>query len=99
MELRNVMESLVASTLDEVLSRSPEICSCDRCRLDMLAFALNNLPPRYIVEDPEGIHAHLEAITAPFRGDVHYNVGRAVQMVSTRPHHAQAGSARHRLKD
>ncbi len=47
----NVMENLVLQNLDTVI-RKFNTCSCDRCRCDVAAFALNLLPPKYIVADP-----------------------------------------------
>lgn len=44
----NVMESLVLKKLDSVLSRF-HCCRCDRCKKDIVALALNKLPPKYRV--------------------------------------------------
>ncbi len=44
----NVMESLVLKNVDAVIKRF-NVCSCDRCRCDVCAYALNALPPRYAV--------------------------------------------------
>ncbi|MDS9470316.1 late competence development ComFB family protein [Sporosarcina pasteurii] len=49
MTIKNVMEMIVR---DVLLSNKKElklICSCDRCLNDIMAHALNHLPPRYIV--------------------------------------------------
>jgi len=50
----NVMENLILRRVDSVISRF-NVCSCDRCRCDICAYALNNLPPRYIVAKPDMI--------------------------------------------
>lgn len=68
----------------------PEACACDRCRIDMKAFALNNLPPRYVVDEPGAIHSYLETLMAPLKADVRYTVRAAIQMVSARPRHARS---------
>lgn len=94
MEVRNVMEDLVETTLADALARTQDVCACERCRCDMRAFALNNLPPRYIVDEPAAVHAYLEAITHSLRADVVYSVHWAVQMVGTRPRHAQSLAGR-----
>ena len=44
----NVMENLVLKYVDSVIQRF-NVCSCDRCRRDICAYALNTLPPRYAV--------------------------------------------------
>ncbi len=44
----NTMESYVLGKLDEVLERF-SCCRCDRCKKDIVALALNKLPPKYMV--------------------------------------------------
>ena len=44
----NVMEELVRDTLEIVL-KGYNCCKCEKCRKDMMALALNNLPPHYSV--------------------------------------------------
>jgi competence protein ComFB len=46
--LVNTMESIVLEKLDYVLSRC-QCCKCDRCKKDIVAKALNKLPPKYMV--------------------------------------------------
>lgn len=47
-EVINLMEGVVLSKLDSVLSRF-QCCRCDRCKKDIVALALNKLPPKYMV--------------------------------------------------
>ncbi|MCI1955395.1 MAG: late competence development ComFB family protein [Oscillospiraceae bacterium] len=44
----NTMEAAVLGKLDSVLERF-SCCRCDRCKKDIVALALNKLPPRYKV--------------------------------------------------
>lgn len=44
MEYRNYMEELTAENAEEVLAKYKDICKCQRCKLDIIALALNNLP-------------------------------------------------------
>lgn len=46
--LVNAMESVVLEKLESVLARF-KCCKCDRCKKDIVALALNKLPPRYRV--------------------------------------------------
>ena len=48
MAVVNTMESRVLDKLDEVLERF-SCCRCDRCKKDIVALALNKLPPQYMV--------------------------------------------------
>lgn len=44
----NAMEASVLDKLDAVLARC-QCCRCDRCKKDIVALALNKLPPKYMV--------------------------------------------------
>lgn len=44
----NIMESKVIGKLDELLEHF-SCCKCDRCKKDIVALALNKLPPKYMV--------------------------------------------------
>lgn len=51
--LVNLMEAFVEKRLDAALKKF-KCCTCDRCRKDVLAIALNKLPPLYVIEaDPD----------------------------------------------
>ena len=43
--LKNIMEEDVERQLDTLLPTMPNICSCEICRSDMAAYALNRLKP------------------------------------------------------
>lgn len=47
-ELVNLMENLVLDKYDSVMARF-NCCKCDRCKKDIIALALNKLPPKYAV--------------------------------------------------
>lgn len=53
-QLENLQEEEVWSTLQEVLrlenAQGRAVCTCDRCMVDMLAFSLNHVPPRYVAD-------------------------------------------------
>ncbi len=45
--LTNMMEETVLTKIDQ-LWQTTDFCKCDQCRIDIAAFALNRLPPRYV---------------------------------------------------
>ena len=47
MEYRNLMEDIVLRNLDSVME-SGGGCTCDACRSDVMAYALNHLKPHYV---------------------------------------------------
>ena len=44
----NIMEAIVEEEL-AVMAPELECCTCEQCRNDMAAWALNQLPPKYVV--------------------------------------------------
>jgi hypothetical protein len=46
--IHNVMERLVLKYADDAVEKF-NCCRCDRCRRDLVAYALNALPPKYVV--------------------------------------------------
>lgn len=83
MRLVNVMELLVFDIIDEIIEQN-NVCNCARCRLDIAAIALNNLPPTYVVT-AEG--ESVKSSMAQHRIDALQMVNRAVKIVQKRPHH------------
>jgi len=51
----NANHERVIAVVDKFLvDRYPNICNCPRCMCDVVAIALNYLPPHYIVETDTG---------------------------------------------
>lgn len=85
MAIKNDMESLVRAEVlrhRESSGEKSEICWCPLCEFDILALALNQLPPRYCHEKNFGCSA-----TKGFGHDVRRAVANAVKKVSQRPKH------------
>lgn len=55
----NIMEHLVLKNINLVAKRF-NVCMCDRCRCDIAAYALNNLPPKYIVSNTDDTYDEKE---------------------------------------
>jgi competence protein ComFB len=47
--IRNAVEVHVAEAYERLVGHFPDFCGCETCRLDVLVYALNRLPPRYVV--------------------------------------------------
>ncbi len=50
----NIIESAVLNNIDHVIQRF-NACSCDRCKCDIAAQTLNNLPAKYVVTNPKNM--------------------------------------------
>ncbi len=51
--MKNVIEDLVVQEYDRLRPTVAGFCGCAQCRDDVMVYALNRLPPRY-VSAPEG---------------------------------------------
>lgn len=88
MELHNYIEKVVKEVLEDILSRKNDICKCEKCRLDIMAIALNNLPPQYYVSDKGEVFSKLMSTYADMRTKVLTEVTKAVMQVEKQPFHA-----------
>ncbi len=87
MELKNYMEDLVDSTIEELYGGGDTPCGCERCRLDVKALALNQLPPHYAVTEKGYAFSKTRELEAQFRTDVTVAVAKAMQHVRSHPRH------------
>ncbi|MDD7403702.1 MAG: late competence development ComFB family protein [Butyribacter sp.] len=83
--LTNLMEETVMHKIDQLWPQT-DYCKCDRCRLDIAAYALNRLPARY-VQSLEGAMLHKFA-TSTTQTDIEITtvVFKAIQVVGEEPH-------------
>jgi hypothetical protein len=47
--LHNAVEHHVAEAYGRMVQHYPDFCGCDVCRLDVMVYALNRLPAKYVV--------------------------------------------------
>ena len=47
--IRNLVEEHVTQAYEQLRPRFPDFCGCETCRMDVLVYALNRLPARYVV--------------------------------------------------
>lgn len=85
--IKNYMEDVVLKNIDEQLSKRPDVCRCDRCRLDMYAFSLNHLPAIYVVTEKGAIYTKLKEMEFQFAADVTREVFKAIEFVRSHKRH------------
>lgn len=88
-ELKNYMEELVWDHLDRVLDQYPAVCRCEKCRYDMAALALNNLPPRYVVTDKGKTYTKVKTLEQQFETDIITAITQAVEKVAHAMRHGE----------
>lgn len=87
--MKNYMEEIVLSNMEEIL-KDIKMCNCDRCKLDIAAKALNDLPPQYIVTEKGEIYSKINNLRAQFEVDVIAAITKAAILVKRNPMHDKA---------
>lgn len=82
----NLMEDIVLQHVD-ALMEAGGCCPCEVCRSDVIAYALNHLPPHYVCNDTGRMMVKLQSYEAQFRTDVIAALSMAVKLVHSNPRH------------
>jgi len=85
-KLKNYTEDIVAKKTDELL-KVLDICKCDKCRLDIMAITLNNLPTKYVVSEVGELYTKIKELEQQYEVDVETEIIKAAMMVSKNPKH------------
>ena len=87
----NVMQALVEDRADKYIKMFG-LCDCSRCRIDVVALALSNLPAKYVVAQPNELIPRLSIYEQRFSAAVVTQVMSACRKVLDRPHHQREQS-------
>ena len=83
----NVNEGLVKNKLDAIIKEEGLKCDSALNYGDILALALNNLPPKYVGTDLGYLYIQLEAADPRNARDIDHAVRRAIKIVEENPRH------------
>ena len=83
--LRNTMYIYVEHKLDELKVTMPEIYGNEKNKLDIMALALNELPPKYVVTKIGDAFARASEMCRQFEPDVTAALIRASKKVNKDP--------------
>lgn len=87
MKMLNYMEEIVQDELEMLLSERTDVCKCQKCQLDMMVYALNRLPPKYIITDKGWLYTKLKEQEIQFKTDVVKELTKAIDFVKKNPQH------------
>lgn len=85
-QYKNVMENIV----EDVYSRAAAslgCCTCEKCRCDIIAYALNLLPPKYVVTDKGEVYSKTFILRNQHRTDIMAALAKAAAVVRENPRH------------
>ena len=84
--IKNYMEEIVLNMIKDVL-KDIDMCTCEKCLLDITAIALNDLPPKYVVTEKGELYTKTNALRQQFEVDVVTAITKAAVLVKRNPRH------------
>jgi competence protein ComFB len=84
--LVNEAEELVVAEISRQLPEYPDLCTCSECILDVAAYALNRVRPRYRVSLLDTVYVHSRERIAYLR-EIRRAVADGILKVRTNPPH------------
>lgn len=87
MAYKNYMEEATVGELNDILEQMEDICKCERCREDIVAYALNRLSPKYVVTELGNMYTKLNQIKAQSKTDIIVQLMDAAKVVKEKPRH------------
>ena len=82
----NLMEDILEMEYDAI-KESLECCTCEQCRNDVIAYALNHTQPRYVVNPDGTVMSKIETYRLQGVTDVWAALTRAAIIVNESPRH------------
>ena len=84
----NVMQVLVEEKAEKYM-RLSGVCCCDTCMVDVKAYALNHLPPKYVVMTKGEMIPKLTFYEVQHSSDITTQLMRACEVIAKAPHHGR----------
>ncbi len=81
------MEDAVRSVLEEMLCDEAyqNLAMDAKLKLDVMAYALNRLPAKYVVSDRGHLYTRVQELRQQFKTDIVVELTKAIQHVSAHP--------------
>ena len=86
-QMINEMESVVKSIVENHLRDKQNLCTCDRCKMDMIALTLNALMPRYVVTTLGGAVTNVDLQGIQAGADIMMALMRSSEIGKRKPRH------------
>ena len=83
--IKNLVEDHVTAAYETLRSHFPAFCGCDLCREDVLTFALNRIPPRYVARREGSVVTEVNLEKEQSRAAIEVVVMEALRKISVAP--------------
>lgn len=85
--LKNIMADIVADLLKHYLILRYDICTCDICKQDMLAYVLSRVPAKYATTEVGAIQTLIEQTMAENEAEIVKHIIEAIDVINKNPRH------------
>jgi competence protein ComFB len=89
--IKNLVEDHVTAAYEMLRPHFPAFCGCELCREDVLTFALNRLPPRYVARREGSIVTEVNLEKEQSRAAIEVVVMEALRKISVAPRCGKRG--------
>jgi chemotaxis methyl-accepting protein methylase len=86
-KLKNIIEDIATDFLNVILALKYDICTCDMCKNDMLAYVLSRVPAKYVTTEEGSLHTIIEQTKAEHQAQIGREIIKAIEVVSKNPRH------------
>jgi len=83
--IRNLVQEHVLEAFGTLKEHFPAFCGCDTCRADVLVYALNRLPARYVASREGTVISELNLDRSQNRTDIDVVLMDAFRRISQAP--------------
>jgi Late competence development protein ComFB len=90
--IQNLVEEHVIAAYDQLRPHFPDFCGCPVCRRDVLVYALNRLPARYVASREGTVITELNLDKDQSRATIDVSVMEGFRKVSLAPRCGRAPS-------
>jgi len=90
---KNIMEELVEEAFEN-LEGPLDCCTCDECRNDIIAYALNQLPPKYVATRAGEAYSKTFILRNQHYADIMTALAKGAKLVADHPRHSAGNPAR-----
>lgn len=90
--IHNLVEAHVVEAYEALLPRFPDFCGCEVCRTDVLVYALNRLPARYVAGREGTVVTELSLDKDQTRATIDVTVMDGFRKVGLAPRHSSRGA-------
>lgn len=83
---KNLMEGMVEKKLDSMIDQL-NCCKCDLCRMDILCYTLNRLPPKYVATTQGELLSKIDSLDSSFDISIVTTIANAAEVIRKFPRH------------